>query len=145
MITAQETANDRVAQHQQLVTALQTERSVVWHLYCKMAGMQSALTQSSKVRPLLARFSQAMIDYVSLGHFGMYEQLLQAQSLQGAAEQLYPAFSETTAQALRFNDAYDKSRHQLKTDRLADDLSALGEKLAARMELEDRLCSMLLQ
>ena len=148
MIKVKQTAHDNVEHHRQLVAALHEERSAVWQLYCRMAAMKTALTQASKVRPLLARFSQAMIDYVSLGHFGIYEHVLLAQPLQSAklqlAEQLYPAFSATTAQALRFNDTYDKSRYQLKTDRLADDLSLLGEKLAARMELEDRLCSMLL-
>jgi len=139
---------DRQLLNRHLVTALQEERSAVWAMYCKMAEMKPVFANSEKVRPILSRFSQLLIDYVSLGHFGIYEQLLTEKQQQFAvlsyANRLYPAFSNTTASAIMFNDAYDDGRRNFKTDNLASDLSALGEHLAKRMELEDRLCSMLL-
>lgn len=97
---------------------------------------------------MLSEFSQLLIDYISLGHFGIYEQLLSEKHppspVLSYAERIYPAFSNITASAVFFSDAYDDGKRNFKTDNLAQDLSALGERLAERMELEDRLCSMLL-
>ncbi len=130
-----------------LVETLQEERSAVWSLYCEIAKMKPFASTNS-IRPVLSEFSQLLIDYVSLGHFGIYEHLLaekQPQDLAlSVAEQIYPAFSNTTASAVSFSDAYDDGKRNFKTDNLAKDLSKLGEQLAKRMELEDHLCSMLL-
>ena len=139
---------NNVSQSQHLVAALQEERLAVWAMYCKIAEMKPIFANREKVRPVLSRFSQLLIDYVSLGHFGIYEQLLAKNQQQFAvlsyANRLYPAFSSTTASAMLFNDAYDDGKRNFSTDNLATDLSNLGEHLAKRMELEDRLCSMLL-
>ncbi len=139
---------EKESQNRQLVAALQEERSAVWAMYCKMAEMKPFFADSDKVRPLLSRFSQLLIDYISMGHFGIYEHLLTEKQQQlevlSYANRLYPAFSDTTASAISFNDVYDDGRRNFKTDKLASDLSVLGEHLAKRMELEDRLCSMLL-
>lgn len=117
-------------------------------MYCKMAEMKPFFANSEKLRPILSRFSQLLIDYVSLGHFGIFEHLLAEKRQQvevlSYANWLYPAFSNTTASAILFNDEYDEGKRNFKTDNLESDLSALGEHLAKRMELEDRLCSMLL-
>lgn len=139
---------EKASPNRHLVAALQEERSEVWTLYCKIAGMKSHFANSQKVRPLLSRFSQLLIDYISLGHFGIYEHLLTEKQQQAAAlsyvNKLYPAFSNTTASAISFTDAYDDGKRNFKTDNLASDLSTLGEHLAKRMELEDQLCSILL-
>jgi regulator of sigma D len=130
----------------QLVAELQDERSQVWSLYCQIAELKPIFS-STEIRPILSNFLQLLIDYVSLGHFGVYEYLLtspcQASRL-AYAEKLYPAFSSTTASAISFNERYDNGNRKFRVDNLARDLSALGENLAQRMELEDRLCSMLL-
>lgn len=131
-----------------LVTALQEERSALWALYCKMAEMRPHFANTEKLKPMLSQFSQLLIDYVSLGHFGIYEHLLTDKQQQDEVlvyvNRLYPAFSKTTALAISFNDVYENGRRNFKTDNLANDLSVLGENLAKRMELEDTLCSMLL-
>lgn len=130
-----------------LVASLQEERSAVWSLYCEIAEMKP-YSSENRIRPVLSKFSQLLIDYVSLGHFSIYEHLLTEKQDQSSvlsfAEQIYPAFSNTTASAVNFSDTYDDGNRKFKTDKLARDLSALGEQLAERMELEDRLCSMLL-
>lgn len=130
----------------QLVAELQEERSKVWGLYCRIAELKP-LFDSHEIRPLLSDFLQRLIDYVSLGHFGVYEYLLndprQSTKL-FYAEQLYPAFSTTTKSVVSFNERYDSHLRKLRTDALIQDLSVLGEQLAQRMELEDRLCSILL-
>lgn len=130
----------------QLIEELQTERWAVWSLYCKIAEMKP-YADSETLRPVLSKFSQLLIDYVSLGHFGVYEHLFSAeQEAQAAldyAQRIYPVFTHTTASAVNFSDGYD-GRHRFRIENLTQDLSVLGEHLAQRMELEDRLCSMLL-
>jgi regulator of sigma D len=105
-------------------------------------------SSENAVRPILSAFSQLLIDYISLGHFSIYEHLIVEKQHQTSvltyAEQIYPAFSNITASAVSFSDTYDDGKRNFKTDKLAQDLSVLGEHLAERMELEDRLCSMLL-
>lgn len=138
---------DKILCKQHLVDVLQEERSAVWSLYCRIADMQPSFCDNT-IRPMLSKFSQLLIDYVSLGHFGIYEHLLaethHPSPALSYAEQIYPAFSSTTASAVSFNDTYDNAKRNFKPDNLARDLSVLGEHLAERMELEDRLCSMLL-
>lgn len=129
----------------QLIAELQEERSQMWGLYCQMADMK-ALYSSSEIRPILSNFLQLLIDYVSLGHFGMYEQLTKScpPNQLSYASHMYPKFSQTTASAISFSERYENGKRNFKTDNLAQDLSVLGENLAERMELEDRLCSILL-
>lgn len=140
-------AAEHDAQTQQLIAELQQERSAVWRLYCQIAEMKPFFN-SDNIRPLLSNFSQLLIDYVSLGHFGVYERLLTNPQRQPTAmsyaNRIYPLFSRTTASAISFNDQYDNAKRNFKTENLAQDLSVLGENLAKRMELEDQLCSMLL-
>jgi regulator of sigma D len=138
----------QTSQNQQLVDALREERSAVWSMYCEIADLKPHFANCEKVRPVLSRFTQLLVDYISLGHFGIYEHLLtekqQQMSVLSYANSIYPAFSNTTAKAMRFNDAYEETRRTFNADSLATDLSALGEHLATRMELEDKLCSILL-
>ena len=129
-----------------LVDELKEERSQVWGLYCRIAELKP-MYDSQAIRPILSDFLQLLIDYVSLGHFGVYERLLSDPHQVGKlayAEKIYPAFSTTTHSVISFNERYNNTLRRFKTDALAQDLSVLGEQLAQRMELEDDLCSMLL-
>lgn len=137
---------EQVNQTQQLIAELQGERSAVWQLYCQIAEMKP-LFNTDNIRPVLSSFSQLLIDYISLGHFGVYRHVLADPQCEPSAidfaERIYPQFANTTASAISFNDQYDNGKRNFKTDNLASDLSVLGENLVKRMELEDRLCSML--
>ena len=62
-----------------------------------------------------------------------------------AAQEVYPLIAETTEHAVAFNDKYDASDHELDFSELSRDLSALGEQIAARVELEDRMLSRILE
>ncbi len=91
-------------------------------------------------------FSEQLVDYVSAGHFEVYEQLLREgrefNEKEGLKEAriLLEQIGDSTEQALDFNDKYlipdDLSA-------LADDLSALGEALVNRFEAEDRIIAVL--
>jgi regulator of sigma D len=137
---------DSMSRSASLIDELREERSAVWSLYCKIAEMKP-FSNVDKLKPVLAEFSQLLIDYVSLGHFGVYEHLLHEQKVASPelsfANSIYPKFSSTTEQAIEFSEEYDVATQNIDTFYLAQDLSILGENLAERMEIEDRLCSIL--
>jgi regulator of sigma D len=138
---------ERQQQAYQLIAELQYERQKVWSLYCHVAELMP-FSANQTVRKKLARFSEMLIDYVSLGHFGVCECLFADADNQdpalSAAKEIYPALSSTTQAAVSFNDKYEHSAATM-LDELKQDLSALGETLAQRIDLEDRLCELMLQ
>ncbi|MDP5210137.1 MULTISPECIES: sigma D regulator [unclassified Microbulbifer] len=113
-----------------------------YHLLEKKQFSESDLDTEGKVRQLC----QLLVDYVSAGHFEVYEQLMREgqafddkQGLQKAHE-LYRDIDTTTDIAVDFNDKY------LETDdlsSLAPDLSRLGEALETRFSSEDRMIALL--
>lgn len=138
---------ERKQQAYQLIAELQNERQEVWSLYCHVAELMP-FSANPTVRKKLARFSEVLIDYVSLGHFGICECLFKDADGQdpalSAAEEIYPELSSTTEAAILFNDKYESGATTVLDD-LKQDLSALGESLAKRIDLEDRLCELMLQ
>jgi regulator of sigma D len=138
--------SEKKQQAYQLIAELQKERQEVWSLYCHIAEL-IPFSANRTVRKKLARFSEILIDYVSLGHFGVCEYLFAgADSLDPAlsvVEKIELALSASTEVAVSFNDKYE-SDAAIIPDELKQDLSALGESLAIRSELEDRLCDLML-
>lgn len=137
-----EQQQERRQNNQHLVSELQKERKEVWSLYCKI-GKLKPFASSSDTKKLVTQFSQILIDYVSLGHFGIYERLLAGKerrdSVLTVAKRIYPEFSKITDAVVSFNDKYD-DKNKFSVDDLEDDLSFLGENLAKRIDLEDELC-----
>lgn len=130
-----------------LIDELRKERHEVWAMYCRIAELKP-FSAGKKVQTRLSEFSQLLVDYVSLWHFGIYERLLSGnekrQALLSFANELYPELSRTTDAAIVFNDKYEHAKNHLTPSALEQDLSVLGENLAIRMSLEDKLCNMLL-
>lgn len=147
MLVFNSNANSSPAQAQHLVFELESERNALWHLYSELAFCKTRF-DTTEIKPLLARFSQLLMDYVCLGHFGIYEYLSahsnELEDVADFANRIYPVFSNTTKTAVSFNDQYDIGKRKFTTDNLALDLSLLGEDLAKRMEIEDQMCAMLL-
>ena len=94
-------------------------------------------------------FSEQLVDYVSEGHFEIYEQLFrEAKEFDDGgldlARELYPKIERTTQQFLNFNDKYasidlvDANISSLKSD-----LSSLGEDMTERFDMEDQLIARL--
>ncbi len=98
----------------------------------------------------LSMFCDLLMDYLSSGHFEIYEQLLREGSEfdDGSlekAQQLFPLIQPTTDQALDFNDKYssmkDPTVQQIRE--FAEQLSILGESLESRFSLEDTMIELL--
>ena len=137
---------ERRQQSNELIAKLQNERREVWSLYCNVAELKP-FSANDAVKSLLTQFSQLLVDYVSLGHFGVYERLLagteRRSRVLSVAKDIYPEFSATTDAAISFNDKYDNVQKIEVFEDLEQDLSVLGESLAKRIDLEDRLCEVM--
>lgn len=92
---------------------------------------------------LLQNFCESLIDYTAGAHFQLYrhidEDKERRQPVRKIAGEIYPRIMEITQTILDFNDKYDCEDHCDNLEDLAKDLSELGEQLADRIELEDRL------
>ncbi|MFS2224389.1 sigma D regulator [Pantoea sp. B65] len=91
----------------------------------------------------LDNFCQKLVDYLSTGHFSMYERIiagLPGDSPSLAASQIYPALQANTEQIMNYYDthletAIDDDNYLL----FQQALSGVGEALETRFTLEDRL------
>ncbi len=98
----------------------------------------------------LRNLCDILVDYISSGHFGVYEHLLaEADEFDDGglelAQRLYPEIQKTTDSVLTFNDNYSDLEELRIQDifHLSTDLSSLGEVLAERFELEDQMIEVL--
>ena len=139
---------ERRQQGNLLIKELQKERTQVWGLYGNIAELKPSNANHDQVLPVINEFAQLMVDYISLGHFGIYQRILDGnerrRKVLSAAEEMYPEYSATTETAVSFNDKYETEQAiDQHLDSLEQDLSKLGEDLALRIETEDKLCEML--
>ncbi|ABD82841.1 sigma D regulator [Saccharophagus degradans] len=121
------------------------ERQQMLVLYCNLSeicDLPDHPERAAQVKTLC----EIVVDYVSAGHFEIYNQLLQEgeefedqEGLKQAGE-LFKIIDSSTEVALDFNDKY------LETDDLEtinQDLSHLGESLVSRFEAEDKMIEVL--
>ncbi len=131
-----------------MIERLLAERQQMLVKFCALAGVEP-YAPHLPVLPQLQDFCQVLMDYTALGHFEILRKAAEDPEAPGelreTARKVYPKIAETTSVAVSFNDKYDSSSHALKLDDLPDDLSALGEQIAARIELEDRVLAVLLR
>lgn len=96
----------------------------------------------------LQHFCEILVDYVSAGHFEVYEQLTAEAKTFGdqrgldLAKQIYPRIEAITEVALAFNDRCDNGDCR-DTASLTAELKRLGQLLHERFELEDCLIEVL--
>ncbi len=115
--------------------------------FCTVSGVHALVTQSDEDPGAgLQHFCELLVDYISAGHFEVYDHLIQeAEDFEDGsalelAKRIYPDLSKTTESALAFNDQVEALRQSGQNDpQLARKLSKLGESLVTRFELEDQL------
>lgn len=96
----------------------------------------------------LQKFCEILVDYVSAGHFEVYEQLTNEAKAFGdergleLAKQIYPRIEAITEVALSFNDRCDNGDCRDNVS-LGEELQHLGQLLHERFELEDCLIEVL--
>ncbi|HDZ37554.1 MAG TPA: sigma D regulator [Marinobacter sp.] len=112
--------------------------------YCDLSG-ESDFSQTDALKKKFLRLSEVLVDYVSTGHFEIYEQLVrEAREFNDGglelAAKLYPRIEKSTEAALNFNDQLDEDKlSEQDAKALFEELSRLGETLESRFEMEDFL------
>lgn len=122
------------------------ERQQLLVSYCELSNVKAFTEENVDHQNQLKKLCQILVDYVSAGHFEVYDQLIKegrdfgdTQGLKEAAS-LYETIDQTTETLLDFNDKY------LETDdltELAEDLSAIGQALEPRFSAEDQMIGVL--
>ncbi len=136
---------ERRLENRSLKDKLTSERAEVLVSFCRLAGIDpyNNPNHQTEFEDRLQDFCQIMVDYLAAGHFGLYQRIIEGKerrrNIRELAEQLYPGIAQTTEQALDFNDKYDSAHHHEISDDFNTELSALGEALATRIELEDSI------
>lgn len=120
-------------------------RKQTLELYCQLSDHQNPTPEWEEA----GEFMQVLLDYVSAGHFEIYDKLVgEARSFNDdnmkLVDILYPKIHETTQAALDFNDKYSNQQNwESQLDEFNFDLTELGKQLAIRAELEDSLIEQL--
>ncbi|ENO8417484.1 sigma D regulator [Vibrio mimicus] len=120
--------------------------------YCKLAALQpcankTAVSEFPSPQALLY-FCQELVDYISEGHFKIYDMVMnkwQATGFKATDEinQVYGKIVATTEPLLNFNDQYATISEYDELLDLDRDLSEVGEVLEVRFSLEDQLIQLI--
>lgn len=146
MLTRLEKAQQKWGGSHTVIDKWLSERQELLVLYCRIAGF-SPYDKKDHALPdqlQIQNFCQLLMDYLSAGHFEVYDDIAKACEQKGPnsqqlANKLYPRISQTTDIALDFNDKYAEVDKEDLLNDFDDDLSKLGETLELRFELEDEL------
>lgn len=142
MVIDGKTAEERWARVNQVIERWLIERQEMLVSFCAISETEDSAEREQRLR----RLCQLLVDYVSAGHFEIYDQLVQEgrayQDRDGLkqAGELFTVIDKTTETALDFNDKY------LETDDLGAldiDLSALSDTLETRFTAEDQMINIL--
>jgi regulator of sigma D len=122
------------------------ERQQLLVSYCDLSSVDEFNESNVEHQNQTKKLCQVLVDYVSAGHFEVYDQLIKEgkdfgdkQGLKEAAE-LYQIIDNTTEALLDFNDKYQE------TDDLGEliaDLSQMGQSLEPRFSAEDQMIEVL--
>ncbi len=127
-----------------LVAKLLTVRQKNLVLYQQLAALKAS-TPVGLAQRLLQQFRQTLVDYLAIGPFEVYPALEDQPAdspyrpARDVARRLYTRIARTTQTALAFHDRYDGDLSEPGLTRLNQELSRLGESLATRIDLEDRI------
>lgn len=132
----------RIESHR-LINELVHTRNEMLSLFSELVAHRPFKEQDNDVPTLVEEFCQALIDYTADAHFRLYryidERRERRRGIIEVANSVYPKIMDTTQIILDFNDKYETETKCKDVDGLSHDLSQLGEYLAERIELEDRV------
>lgn len=126
------------------------ERQDVLVSYCHLIGVQPVgqIEQSLPEERDIKRFCQLLMDYLSAGHFEIFDNIIKQCDEKGPkdkenAQAIFPKLNQSTDVALAFNDRYAECLPNDLDDDFELQLSALGRTLEQRFTYEDQLLAML--
>lgn len=130
---------------QSRVSGWLNERQELIEVYCILIDSAKKTPHPRILPKTLDQFCVILMDYISAGHFEIYEELITESKIfndgnVSIMDYVYPEIDETTELALNFNDKYETRFHSERLfTSLPIDLQALGQSLELRFELEDLL------
>ncbi|WP_304640820.1 sigma D regulator [Pseudomonas sp.] len=146
MLDSCTTAQERWGGVNQLIDRWLAERKQLILQYSTLRDRATPVEQPDQA---LDSFCDVLVDYVSAGHFEVYEQLMrEAEAFNDTrglelARQVYPRIETITQSAVAFNDAYGEANAELDEAAMQAELRMLGAFLHERFELEDCLIEVL--
>ncbi|GAB3001678.1 sigma D regulator [Psychrosphaera aestuarii] len=150
MLIRQEKTQQKYGGANTVIDAWLAERQELLVKYCQLAGLPpfESVKNSLPDHVAITNFCQILIDYLSAGHFEIYDSIVKQCSENGAesaalAQRLYPLITETTQLLVDFNDKYANLPSDKELNAFDYDLSEVGTTLEQRMELEDELIHIL--
>lgn len=118
--------------------------------YCKLAGLPpfKKNTRQLPTSSQLQLFCQQVVDYISAGHFKIYDMVMEKWNTAGYSpteeiSRLYATITQTTDPILNFTDRYSDIAEENTLTDLDKDLSSIGELLELRFGLEDSLIELI--
>jgi regulator of sigma D len=122
------------------------ERQAVLVSYCELAGLPP-FEQAENTLPCtlnIKRFCQVLMDYVSAGHFEIFDAIVEKCKINGQesadkAQKLYPKINNSTDFALQFNDKFAELESLKTSNSFAQSFSRLGKHIEERFSFEDQL------
>lgn len=136
--------------HTTFLSSVNTADRLVYKWLQASQNLMVALNQLCQLRPFylaqnqtqvvdaLQEFCQMLVDYVSLGHFVVYEHMVNVIELCQSSQTIIPKnllkqLLNSTTEALNFNDKYQIKQNLITLDK---DLCFLAEHIAQRFEWE---------
>jgi len=149
MLNQLESLKERVGGSNTLVDRWLQVRKHLLVAYYNLAGITPGKESYMRLNEkALDNFCQGLVDYLSDGHFNLYERIIR--EMEGTApyltaSRLYPLLESNTQQIMDYYDstlenAIDRDNYQEFQQALSD----LGEALEARFTLEDKLINLVL-
>jgi len=143
--------SERRARTRKEIKKLIEDRNSVLAQYYNLAKLSDTNNDDlSGTAESLEEFCQNLVDYMATGHFEIYrrieEGLERRDEILTLAEKIMPRINNTTQVAIAFNDLYDDTSNigDDAIEQLPSCLEKLGEELATRIDLEDKLINTLL-
>ena len=135
--------NDRRKRVSHTITELLGERQEVLVSFCELAALEASGAPLADILKQLKSFNQMLMDYTALGHFELFQRIIDGserrESIRAIAEEIYPTVARTTNVFVEFNDKYEGADDADSIIPLEGDLSMIGEAMASRIEMEDKL------
>lgn len=146
MLSQTESYQERRSQSHDLINDLISTRTQMLALYSGLAS-RKPFEPDETLLEVFEDFCEILVDYTASAHFRLYryieEKMEKRQAVLALAETIYPHIMRTTQVIIDFNDAYDAKGAEDMLPGLEHELSKLGEALAERIELEDKLIEVL--
>ena len=135
--------DDRRNRLSHTIEELLTRRQKVLVCFCELAALEAGESSLDDLLSRLKRFNQMLVDYAALGHFEIYQRIMDGkerrEAIKAIANDIYPVISRTTDYFVEFNDKYEGADARDSLTKLGYDLSLVGEAMASRIDKEDTL------